>query len=329
MSFTPTSQLISDRYVTLRDQQHAARLFVDDQFRLAPKLDFQFHVAFNINPAALKTIDFSQRHRNELNMLVKSVTLPKFTATIEQVQQYNRKKNIQSLLKYDDMTITFNDDNMSIVNQLWQNYYSYYFADSSSARTAGAYDRTATRNSNYITTNYGLDNGSTQPFFNYITIYQMTRHEYVSYKLWNPIIKTWDHKTVQYDSTKPHEASMMIAFESVSYDQGAVSGDSVEGFALEHYDQSPSPLQGGSNSSASPNFNNNQLVSNNASQFLSNVINTVNGYQNTQTLNNTNIAGLSTGSVTQGVSGLQGITFPINNTANAINTTATAVNLGI
>lgn len=328
MSFTPTSQLSSDPYVVLRDQEHAARLFADDQFRLAPKLDFQFHVAFNINPAALKTIDLVQRHRNELNMLVKSVTLPKFTATVEQVQQYNRKKNIQSLLKYDDMTITFNDDNMGIVNQMWQNYYSYYYADSTSAGTAGSYDRTATRNSNFITTPYGLDNGSTQPFFNYITIYQMSRHEFVSYKLWNPIIKTWDHKTVQYDSSKSHESSMVLAFEAVSYSQGTVSSDAVEGFALEHYDQTPSPLQGGGNNSLTPNFNNNQLISSNASQFLTNVINTVNGYQNTQSLNNNNPTGLSTGGVAQGVSGLQGYGFPVN-TTNAGQTTATAVNLGI
>jgi hypothetical protein len=328
MAFTPTNQLTSDQHITLRDQEHAARLFADDQFRLAPKLDFQFHVAFNINPAALKTIDLVQRHRNELNMLVKSVTLPKFTATVEQVQQYNRKKNVQSLLKYDDMTITFNDDNMGVVNQMWQNYYSYYYADPSSAGQAGAYDRTATRNSNYITTNYGLDNGSTQPFFNYITIYQLSRHEYVSYKLWNPIIKTWDHKTVQYDSSKTHESSMILTFEAVSYGQGVVSSDTVEGFGIEHYDQTPSPLTGGGNTGITPNFNNNQLISSNASQFLNNVINTVNGYQNTQTTNTANVANLSN-STTQGVSGIQGIAFPITNAANAVNTTATVVNLGI
>jgi hypothetical protein len=88
-------------------------------------------------------------------------------------------------------------------------------------------------------------------------------------------------------------------------------------------------LQGAGNNSLSPNFNGNQLISSNASQFLNNVINTVNGYQNTQTQPNANTANLSAGGTTQGVSGIQGIAFPVANTANAINTTATVVNLGI
>ena len=170
MSFTPTNQLQSDPNIFLSSRQHASRLFVDDQFRLFPKLKYLFHVSFSINPKALANIELSQKHKNEINMLVKSIDLPSFTVTTEVLNQYNRKKVIQYNHKFGEILVKFHDDNISIVNTLWQNYYRYYYADSIAATSNRAYTRNATKNSSYINSVYGLDNGSTEPFFNYITI---------------------------------------------------------------------------------------------------------------------------------------------------------------
>ena len=326
MAFTPTNQLQADSHILLRDQQHAARLFADDQFRLAPKFDFQFHVAFNINQAALQSINLVQRHGNEINMLVKSVTLPKFTIAADQVNQYNRKKNIQIQQKYDDLTIKFHDDNMGLINSLWQSYYSYYYADPTSAQTPGAYNRTATRNSNYINTPYGLDNGSTLPFFNYIKIYQMARHEYVSYTLYNPIIKTWDHQTVDYSKKETHDFTMGIAYEAVTYGTGNVSAGDPEGFGLEHYDTVPSPLVGSPNLTASPSMTNNLINQTSAASFLANLTTSVNTYQNTQQPLPAGTSGLLSPTVNQGVGGLQGVAFPTALAATTTNTIAQAAN---
>ena len=76
----------------LADFQHAARLFTDDDFRLAPKLKFQYHVSFSINPTAIKSLNFTYRHNTEINMLVKTADMPKFTINTETLNQYNRKK---------------------------------------------------------------------------------------------------------------------------------------------------------------------------------------------------------------------------------------------
>jgi len=245
MAFTPSNQLSSDPFVNLRDQQHAARLFSDDQFRLAPKSKFAFHVAFNINPGALRTIDLVQKYGQEINMLVKSIDLPSFTVSTDMLNQYNRKKVVQYQHKPGDISIKFHDDNMGLINALWQNYYSYYYADPSAAGVSNAYNRNAMRSSDFIISPYGFDNGSTTPFFNYITIYQMARHEYVSYKLKNPIITMFNHNKVDYSGSGPHDMDMKIAYEAVSYDTGAVNPSNVEGFGQSHYDQSPSPLQNG------------------------------------------------------------------------------------
>ena len=317
MAFTPDSSLRANTNILLRDQRHASRLFADDQFRLAPKANWLFHVAFGINPAALKTIDIAQRHGNEIGMLVKSVTLPKFTMATDQVNQYNRKKQIQRQHKFESSTIKFHDDNMSLINNLWQNYYSYYYADSTSALKAGAYNRNAIRNFDSIKSNYGLDNGSTTPFFTYIKIYQMARHEYVSYTLHNPIIKSWDHASVNYEDKNLHDFTMIVDYEAVSYGSGEVTAGDPIGFGLEHYDSTPSPLQSlGGSDRASPSFLNNANLTNNATSFLSNLVATNNAYANNQIPNNSAGIGTSTANTNQTTGGIQDTAFPTTNSSN-------------
>jgi hypothetical protein len=120
------------------DFQHANKIFTDSNYRLAPKVKFLYHVVFNINPAALKTSTFSQNHRTQISLLVKSTDLPKFKISTDTVHQYNRKKQVQTRLDYDPVTIKFHDDNLGISTQLWSLYYGYHYADSAHGGSAGS-----------------------------------------------------------------------------------------------------------------------------------------------------------------------------------------------
>lgn len=314
MAFTPTKFLTPTSNITLRDQQHAARLFVDDQFRLAPKHKFLYHVSFGINSAALLSVEYLARHRNEINMLVKSCDLPNITPLVETINQYNRVKNTQYRIKYNPLNITFHDDNMGVVNQLWQNYYNYYYADpSSAADTLGAYKRNATKNFSHIGNTYGLDNYSTNPFFKYIKIYQLARHEYVEYTIHNPIITGWNHNKMDSAQGGVHDNQMTLQYEAVSYANGLVSDGNVEGFAAEHYDQTPSPLQAGPiGPTTSPTFSNNQNIQGNAAEFLGNIARQSALYDNAKPNAPASTGNFSSAVQTaqQGVSGLQGFAFP-------------------
>jgi hypothetical protein len=126
---------------------------------------------------------------------------------------------------------------------------------------------------------------------------------------------------------------MSISYEAVSYDSGVVEAGNPEGFAVEHYDQTPSPLiSRGTLDTASPSFANNLNVIGNASEFISNLTKQINTYQNTQQLKNTAQSGLISNiksTSQQGVTGLQGITFPVNTTGNNNTVVATQINLQI
>lgn len=161
----------------------------------------------------------------------------------------------------------------------------------------------------------------------------MARHEYISYKLINPIITSWNHNKLDYaQGNTPNDFSMKIQCEAVTYGSGAVSSGEVEGFGVEHYDTVPSPLIGQKNeTSYSPSFISSKNITNNISSTLDTVFQQINTYQNTQQLNNIGTTGIinnlaETSSPT--VNGLQGISFPLPSTTNAP-IVATPINLGI
>ena len=240
----------------LKDYQHAARLFTDDGMRLAPKTKFLYHVVFELSASAQKVIpQLDQRHKQEINMLVKSADLPKFSIQTATKNMYNRKKNLQTSIEYDPVNITFHDDNMGLTTTLMEAYYRYYYRDGN-YRSEGISPPYNPRNTyqgkelqNY---RYGLDNDHTEPFFNKITIFQMARHEYLGYTLVNPLITGLTHDQMDSaDNSTPSQNQISVAYEAVFYSRGPVSENSPKGFATAHYDKTPSPLTiggGGTNS---------------------------------------------------------------------------------
>ena len=231
----------------LKDYQHASRLFVDDGMRLAPKTKFLYHCVFELSDEAQKVIpQLDQRHKQEINMLVKSVDLPKFSIQTATKNMYNRKKNLQTSIEYDPVNITFHDDNMGLTTTLMEAYYRFYFRDGNH-RGEGVNPPYNPRNTygNSIQQNYryGLDNDHKTPFFNKITIYQMARHEYLGYTLVNPMITGLTHDQMDSaDNNTPSQNQISIAYEAVFYSRGPVGENSPKGFATAHYDKTPSPL---------------------------------------------------------------------------------------
>lgn len=271
----------------LGDFQHANRLFVQSNYRLAPKQKFLYHVVFNINPAVKAKASFIANNATALNMLVKSVDLPKFKVSTDLAYQYNRKKQIHTKVEYDPVNITFYDDNLGVTTNLWSSYYGYYFADSSHGPSAGSIPNigssnvgglalggvlgtglnlvkkflgkptartgssdpsspAAYKNLNYAKENkfrYGLDNGSSVPFFSSIQIFQLSRRTYQCFTLINPKVVSFQHDNLQYsDGAATTQNQMSVIYEAVVYGVGAVKQGIPAGFGTNYYDQQPSPL---------------------------------------------------------------------------------------
>jgi len=262
---------------SLRDYTHASRVFTTNQYELKPRFKFLYHVSFSINT---KIPSLSVADIQGLSLVVKTIDLPKYNIQTDTLNQYNRKRVIQTGIKYEPVTVTFHDDSGDIVRNMWYNYYKYYYKDpsqvyltdanatngslgASSNRTAGfgyndrdIYDDQRIANVNdwgYIGENFldGTSNTSGKPaFFTDIRIFGMDQHKFASYVLINPVITNWTHDTYDYaQGGGVMQNSMTIAYETVKYYSGALSNKfaqsdpNVLGFAdPAHYDRTPSAL---------------------------------------------------------------------------------------
>ena len=229
----------------LRDFQHAARLYRDNYYSLAPKNKFLYYVNFNLTAAGRAASSrLASKYLAELNMLCKSVDLPQYSANVEVKNQYNRKKLVQTRIDYTPVKITMHDDNAGISTLLLESYYRYYYKDGTYYDDVAAFQP----NNLYETDDkktYGFETPDTEPFFESITIYQMSRQQFTEFTLVNPVIERWGHDTMdQTDGAGIVENNLEISYESVYYSRGTVDIDNPATFATRRYDVVQSPLGG-------------------------------------------------------------------------------------
>ena len=229
----------------LRDARHAHQIYTQNNFAFSPKTKYLYHVRFEPNEEIGNSATSNVfRFQKELGMLVKSADLPSFRASVENKQQYNRKKNVQTRVDYQDCRITFHDDSLGVTRALLEEYYRYYFVDANKV-TTGADGAYGPRDKYFARVpNYGLNNQKRNPFFKYITIYQLSRRDWVAYTLVNPLLSAWDHGSVASSDSEFNENSITVAYEAVQYTNGSIKTNTPPGFADAElgYDVTPSPL---------------------------------------------------------------------------------------
>ena len=252
----------------LRDYTHASKTFRPNAYQYAPKFKFLFHVYFEINPEA-----YSQNVNTGANfgLAVKTVKLPGFSFATQDMNQYNRKRIIQTKIKYDPVNIAFHDDNGNMIRSLWKAYYNYNYSDGTKPKVVfagarggaptspGATLATYNDRTTYTPSITGNDDwgyigetpnpsGHKIPFFKNITVFGLSRHNFVAYTLINPIITKFDHDTYNYsEGNGTMEMKMDLDYETVVYNEGKIDGRApsniVAGFGLDaNYDRTVSPI---------------------------------------------------------------------------------------
>lgn len=224
------------------DYRHGRRLFIDDTFRLSPRQKFLFYVNFDIDKSVVRSTKFVDKHIQEIGYLIKTADLPKFTFDSITKNQYNRKKVLYKQINYDPLNLVFHDDSAGIINAMWSLYYGYYIADRHNPTAAYNANHLRPSRTNIDNFRYGMDNQITSPFFRTINLYTMSRRRFLGYTLVNPRIKSWSHGGGDYSVSDPNENNMTLEYEAVLYSGGNVSYNNPKGFAVLHYDNTPSPL---------------------------------------------------------------------------------------
>jgi hypothetical protein len=260
----------------LKDYEHAHKTFTSAGMSLAPKQKFLFHVHFNLNLTQLPFLNrsFGASDSGKVSVLVKNIQLPQFTFDTDTLNQYNRKKIVQSKVNYQPVTVEFHDDHSNTIRDLWFNYFSYYYKDPAQKYGGSQSNNLFTNAQNSFIGNAGPNNGDLNrrdiyeqtpvgsdwgylgeapggrtdkpPFFRDITIFGMSQHNFSSYTLINPVLNAMNHDTYDYSAgSEVMNHNWTIEYETVKYGSGAINGDGepVPGFARpEHYDHVHSSL---------------------------------------------------------------------------------------
>jgi len=265
----------------LRDFQHASKTFRTDGYAYSPKFKFLFHVYFKINKEYIDPMKAAFPTDAQFGLLVKKVQLPSFTFDTHTMNQYNRKRIVQTKIKYDDISISFHDDNANLIRQMWYNYYTYHYKDATKFNTTtsmkapgnnstqpqkfdfrrNTYDPVIDQNDWGFMGEKVLDQPTSSlmpgkaPFFDCINIYGFNQHNFVMYQLVNPIITSFKHDTYDYSQGNGiMENTMTLAFETVKYYDGAIDGGAItnasssanavaDDFGTKaHYDTTLSPI---------------------------------------------------------------------------------------
>lgn len=264
---------------SLRDYQHAGIIFRRNLYRNAPKFKYLFHVSFDINTEAFSR---GTVQGNNYGLFVRDVKLPSYNIKTLQLNQYNRKRIVQTKINYEPVNITFHDDNFSQVTQLWEAYYKYYFRDGAkpkvviggvagndTANTTGAggttttntmadynnrttYKDTITGNADWGYIGEAIPSngsGAKVPFFKSITVFGFYTSNFTAYTLINPMITSFQHDTYNYDEGNgTMRNTMTVDYETVVYNYGQLQGrspsDVITGFGQpQSYDTTPSPYE--------------------------------------------------------------------------------------
>jgi hypothetical protein len=237
----------SDGLPGMKDYAHASRLYVDDNFKLMPKQKFMFHVVITVDDDKF-TRKLTTNEKYELNMLVKSCSLPKFNFNIEEKFSYNKKVYIPTRLSYEPINITFHDDHADTVNAFWKAYYEYNIQDTlgMNLSTPGMDIKDDYYNPTRTKSQYGLDGAQKrgEPLIKSIQIFALHKKRFTSFTLVNPVITTFAHDDLdQTDGGGLMANTMQVVYETVLYSAGIIRKNAQPaGFATIHYDLAPSPL---------------------------------------------------------------------------------------
>ena len=249
----------------LRDYDHASKTFRSSGYDLAPRNKFLFHVYFNLNTNIPAVANLTSGGKGStIGLMVKSAQLPGYTIDVAQMNQYNRKRLVQTKINYNPAQIVFNDDNSDLIRNMWYQYYQYYYSDptykyGNTPNQSGVLGQiqipdvmggaSYTANDIYSPSRgiqhwglsgQGYNNPTLQslatslltgpasgqlPFFNDITIYGMSQKTYAQYTMINPLITEWTHDTYDYAAgNQLMTHTMSIRYENVKYYSGAIGG---------------------------------------------------------------------------------------------------------
>jgi len=209
----------------------------DDQQTLLPRQKFQFSVSISHLQASgggsvLTTLELPR---------ISSIDMPSYSSNTTTVNQFNKKKLVQTGITYDPITLTAYDtrdgDQTGSIEQFLREYFTYYYA--------GTFNADAERfTQNHDLLNFTLDNSGAgyklqqkKYFINSITVTrkhldgESPGNQIIYY---NPIISAVQGDTLDYSDSGPVQYRITFSYEAINIISGSAGTENsiIRGDAL-------------------------------------------------------------------------------------------------
>lgn len=224
---------LNGKDLIFRESQYAARNFKIAGGRtheyknnaIIPRPRFLFFAKFVISNSADRTAQTENNVKREVIFQIKQIDKPKFNIQTETMNQYNKKRVIQTSIEYNPMTINFHDDIGDKVLKFWADYFKYYYGD-------GGREQTTDWQNDIVQRNFfhGAQNGwgyrgnftggaANMHFFESIDLIQFYGQELTTVKFIRPIITEFDHDNSDYaEGREGTGIRMSFDYEGVIYE---------------------------------------------------------------------------------------------------------------
>lgn len=182
-----------------------------------------------VNLKNLFVVRFMKRSTNTspLTFLAKSVERPSVQPTVEEINQYNKKRIIQTGVKYNPISCSLYDTADSAAQAMWIEYSKYYFGDYNQP-TASYRDDIINETMLGNQEGYGIQIRQTsssdlqginsQFFFDGIEVYHVWGGEFTSYRLLNPKIASFTPDELDYEQNAVSMITLSLHYEGIFHE---------------------------------------------------------------------------------------------------------------
>lgn len=164
---------------------------------------------------------------NDLCFLAKSVERPTVQPTVEEINQYNKKRLVQTGLKYNPISCTLYDTADGLVQRMWVDYSSYYFGDYRQT-TQSFRDDMLDESMIGDREGYGVQIRSvtssepsginSQYYFEGLEVYHVWGGEFTSYRLLNPKIASYTPDELDYEQNAASMITLSLHYEGIHHE---------------------------------------------------------------------------------------------------------------
>lgn len=181
-----------------------------------PRVKWLYYATFN--PSANIQRDFSSWQEG-FAFQIHKIDRPKVTPELKTLNQYNRKRIVQTGIEFNDISLSFHDTVDDRVLRVWRDYYKWYFGE---GRDKGAaWDTSTIENEFSLGNGWGFSPPDSMPwntnFFESLDIYVFYGRRYTQHRVYNPKIASIDFESLESEATSLSSGTMNVKHEGVEY----------------------------------------------------------------------------------------------------------------